>query len=417
MRRQPPLWPAVAVGSLLLGLSFFALQQWLERGRLADIPVYQRFADLIRAGQVPYRDFAVEYPPAALPAFLLPAHLPWSYATSFAVLMGACGVGCLAAAAAALQAVGADPVRTTAALLLIGVSPLVLGSLFDTRFDLWPAFLALASLAFVLRERPLAAGALAGLAFAAKLWPLVLAPIELVYLWRRAGRDAALAGAAAFVGVATLCFLPFAAVAPDGVRHSLAAQLDRPLQIESLGAAVLMAAERLGGPAEPTVTSHGAQGLSGSLPDAVAATSTAIEIAAVLAIWLAFARLRRPSGEAVLLASAGTLAVLVAFGKVFSPQFLIWLVPFVPLVFGRRGLGASLLLLVALGLTQTWFPGAYWRLALDHASPWSWLLLARDVAVVALAALLAWPRRLEHELLGEQRTRLEALQAIRPQVE
>ncbi len=181
---------------------------------------------------------------------------------------------------------------------------------------------------------------------------------------------------------------------------------------------MLIAAERLGGPAQPTLTSHGSQGLSGSLPDAVAAASTGLELAAVLAIWVAFARLRRPGGEAVLLASAASVAALVAFGKVFSPQFLIWLVPFVPLVRGRRGLVGSLLLLLALGLTQTWFPGSYWRLALDHASPWCWLLLGRNLAVVALAAVLARPPwRLEHDLLGEHRSRLEALQSVRAQIE
>ena len=417
MTRRPALWPAAAAGSLLLALSFFVLQRWLERGQLADIPVYQHYATLVRAGKVPYRDFAVEYPPAALPAFVVPAYLPWSYATSFAALMGLCGAGCLVAAAAALRAVRADVVRGTAALLAIGVSPLVLGSLFDTRFDLWPALIALAGLAFVLREQPLPAGACMGLAFSAKLWPLALAPIGLAYLWRRRGGGAAAGGVAAFVAVAALCFLPFALLAPGGVRHSLTGQAGRPLQVESLGAAALLAVEHLGGPSEPTVTSHGSQGLSGSLPDAVAAASTGVEIAAVVAIWLAFARVRRPSGEAVLLASAAALAAAVAFGKVFSPQFLIWLVPFVPLARGRRGLGATLLLLLALGLTQTWFPGSYWQLALDHASPWSWLLLARDLAVVTVAAVLAWPGGLEDDALGEHRSRLEALRAVRLQVD
>ncbi len=162
MRRPPTLWPAAAVGSLLLGASFLVLRHWLERGRLADLPVYEHYANLMRAGRMPYRDFQLEYPPAALPAFLVPAYLPWSYATSFAALMAVCGAGCLAAAAAALRAVGADELRAWAALLLIGVSPLVLGSLFDTRFDLWPALLALAALAFVLREQPLPGRSLDG---------------------------------------------------------------------------------------------------------------------------------------------------------------------------------------------------------------------------------------------------------------
>ena len=88
----------------------------------------------------------------------------------------------------------------------------------------------------------------------------------------------------------------------------------------------------------------------------------------------------------MLLAAAAAVAALVAFDRVLSPQYLIWLVPFIPLVRGARGFCASLLLFLALGLTQTWFPRHYWPLANDHASPYSWYLLARDLALVAIAA-------------------------------
>jgi len=83
----------------------------------------------------------------------------------------------------------------------------------------------------------------------------------------------------------------------------------------------------------------------------------------------------------------------VAFGKVLSPQFPIWLIPIVPLVRGRRGLLACALLAVALLLTQTWFPFRYFRLALDFEPGLSWLLLARDLALVALVAVLTTRRR------------------------
>jgi Glycosyltransferase family 87 len=327
--------------------------------------------------------------------------------------MGVCGAGCLAAAGAALRAVGAGPRRVWAALLVTGGSPLVLGSLFDTRFDLWPALLAILTVALVLHERPFAAGVSGGLAFAAKLWPVALAPLCLAYLWRRCGGRAAAVWAGSFAVAAALCFVPFAAVAPDGIRHSLTVQLDRPLQVESLGASILLVGEHLGGRAYLTVNSHGGQALAGSLPASVAAVSTAIELAAIVAVWLGFALTRRPGAEGLLLASAATLALLVGFGKVFSPQFLIWLVPFVPLVRGRRGLAGSLLLLLALLLTQGWFPDGYGKLAFDHRAVLCWLLFARNLAVVGLAAVLAWPRRLQDHALGEQRSRLEALQAIR----
>jgi apolipoprotein N-acyltransferase len=112
------------------------------------------------------------------------------------------------------------------------------------------------------------------------------------------------------------------------------------------------------------------------------------ELATVIAVWIAFAWRRTADGEGTLLAAAAAVSAVVAFDKVLSPQYLIWLVPFVLLVRGARGVLAGCLLFLALGLTQTWFPWHYFTLALDHAAPWSWYLLARDLALVALAGVL-----------------------------
>ncbi len=381
-------WTAAAVAAVLFGISLYVLITWLEHAQLSDVPLYVRYAQDMRGGGLPYRDFGFEYPPAALPPLLLPAYMSWSYATSFAVLMGLCGAACIAAAALALRAVEAGAERTWAALLAIGVSPLVLGSLFDTRFDLWPTLLAVGALAALLYERPILSGGLLGLGFAAKIWPAVLVPIAVAYLWRRRGGRSALIHVAAFAGVAIACFLPFVILAPHGVRAMFADQLDRPLQVESLGAAVLMAAQHFGMAPLQTVDSHGGQALSGRGAGLAADLSTLFEVATVGTIWIVFARRRHPDGEAVLLASAAAVAALVAFDRVLSPQYLIWIVPFIPLVWGARGFYASMLLFFALGLTQTWFPRHYWPLASTHGSPYSWYLLARDLALVAIAGLL-----------------------------
>ena len=103
------------------------------------------------------------------------------------------------------------------------------------------------------------------------------------------------------------------------------------------------------------------------------------------------------------------------YGKVFSLQFLICLFPLVPRVRGRRGLWASGLFFTALVLTQLWFPGRYWSLATFLASTQSGELFARDVAVLALAVVLVWPTS-EHNMLGEGRARVEALERVRAQV-
>jgi hypothetical protein len=184
------------------------------------------------------------------------------------------------------------------------------------------------------------------------------------------------------------------ALAPGGVWHSVGRQVSRPLQIESLGSAVLIAAHHLFGLGLRVETSHGSQNLVGTLPDAVGAVASALVLAGLVALWLWFAR-RPRDRETLVRASAAAVTLFVAFGKVLSPQFVIWLIPLVPLVRGRRGYAAGALFATALLLTQLWFPRRYWNLVFGFGGYESALVLGRDIVLVALLAILVWPPQTE----------------------
>ena len=93
-----------------------------------------------------------------------------------------------------------------AAAFYVALGPLLVGSLILSRFDLWPALLATASLVLLVRGRHLSGWALLGAAVAAKLWPLVLVPLALAWSIRRGRPLAPFAGAAVLLAVT----LPFA---------------------------------------------------------------------------------------------------------------------------------------------------------------------------------------------------------------
>ncbi|HEU4942135.1 MAG TPA: glycosyltransferase 87 family protein [Gaiellaceae bacterium] len=332
-------------------------------------------------GQVPYRDFAVEYPPAALPAFLLPALGGGDYRPRFEGLMAGLGV------AAVLLVAAMGPWW---APLFVGIAPLLLGSVVLTRFDLWPAALAAAALAIFLAGRLRLGLGVLGVAAAAKVYPALLAPILLAHVWRTRGRREALVAAGVFFGVIAAIVLPFALVAPGGVWDAFWGQAGRPLQIESLGAGILLAAHQAFGVGLTMESSHGSQNLVGGTADALATVTTILQAASVLAIWVWYAR-GPADRDRLLRACAAVVCAFVAFGKVLSPQFLLWLIPLVPLLRGRRGLLASGVLAAALVLTQLWFPYRYWKLALEFDAAASWLVLLRDVTLVALVAVLTLP--------------------------
>jgi hypothetical protein len=136
------------------------------------------------------------------------------------------------------------------------------------------------------------------------------------------------------------------------------------------------------------VTTHGSQNLAGH--GAAGVATTLVEIAALVALWLAFAR-ADASRDRFLRYSAAAVCAFVAFGKVLSPQYLIWLIPLVAVVRGARGAAALALLTAACVLTQVWFPIRYFAYA--ERFHLAGVVLVRDLVLVALLAVLSLPAR------------------------
>jgi hypothetical protein len=373
LRPEAKIAALVAAVAVFLG-AWALLHTSLLPPPLSDTPVYERYATAVRAGEVPYRDFPLEYPPGALPVFVAPAYVG-GYAHTFGWLMAGLGVCCLLLVAAA----GAR----WWGMAFVAASPLLLGTLALSRFDLWPATLAAAAMAALVHDRHRLGWAALGAAVGAKLYPAVLVPLALGWTLRRRGARELFKSIAVGTLVVALVFLPFLVLSPDGLWHSLSIQLRRPLQIESLGASIL------------TVSGHprmvggfGSQNLAGQ--GAIAAASSAAVVASLAALWVAFAR-GPAERERLVRFAAACVCAFVALGKVLSPQFLIWLVPLVPLVRGRRGVLATGLLGAALIATQVWFPERYWEYA--NGFELAGVVLARNLLLVALLLALVVPGR------------------------
>src|SRR5262249_19787955 len=121
--------------------------------------------------------------------------------------------------------------------------------------------------------------------------------------------------------------------------------------------------------------------LGGHVARAVGALTTLVEGLAIVLIAYLYAKARqtRESFTAAYVASA---AAFVALGKVLSPQFLIWLIPLVPLrVSGLIGV----LLLASVLFTQ--LEVNYGDHGLRRVD-WSvWLLAARNALLLAVLVL------------------------------
>jgi hypothetical protein len=191
-----------------------------------------------------------------------------------------------------------------------------------------------------------------------------------------------------FAAVVVVISLPLSGA---GYVDSFAFHLDRPVQIESSAATVLFA---LGG-SDVTGTNlrpdrFKSNGLDGGH---AAAVQRIFAFLLVLALWsIVWLAARRPEPRHMVLCGFAALLAFVTLGKVFSPQYVIWLAPFAAIawVWGFRAV--ALLTTGAIVLTHVEFPSRYFDLINVQdtvvrivAARNALLLVALGLLVVALA--------------------------------
>ena len=347
-----------------------------------DVHLYHRYARLWGAGRAPYVDFHPEYPPGALPIFLLPylvkggGGYPSAFGWEMALFDLAVTFVVVSWGRRLLPESPGAPLWL--GLLYLATTTLLFPVLYS-RFDLVPGALLICALYAV------SAGArhawlgslLLGIAGGVKLWPLSLTPLFWGLAFRRGGpRHAFLSALQITVGMVltALLLLPRAGWhVLDFMRYHAA----RGIQIESTWSTFALMLSSLGGPEASPVHEYGAFHVRGSAGDLFAQLSIPALLAlALLPQLLAFrghlGREADDRGRVTLCAAAATVLGFMVGGKVLSPQYMLWLAPLLPLLSGlpSKTLGRGLLvtgMLVACGLTTLVYP--YWSPALEQREP------------------------------------------------
>lgn len=358
---------ATTIALVLLAVSTAAVPAFGVGPEGGDLDVFFGYATKIVHGAVPYRDVKLEYPPGALAAIVPPelgSPSERAYAARFAWAM-------LALFAASILMLARRP----RAAFVVALAPLLLGPVVLKRFDVLPMLLTLLALELALRRRYALSGAALGLGTAVKLYPVLLLPLLLVAAGRRA-----LVG---FVVACAAVFVPFVVISPHGVIASIHDQVGRHLQIETPLASLALLAHSVGLVSVGVVSEAHTYGLGGTSGLALALLTTVFFVAALVLIWRRAPQLVR-TREGTVLAWAATLCTTVVLGRVLSPQYLVWLLPFVPLV----GLRATALFVVALVVTNVWYPASYLDVVVRMERGDIALLVARNALLIGLLALL-----------------------------
>ena len=384
----------------------WALTLWVapwSHERVNDLFVYRSFAAPVLTGELPYRDVAFEYPPLAAPAIALPGlrgtgqdDFRWAFALW--TLVAAAAVVLLCGALA--RTTGGDPRR---AMLAAALMPLFLGAMVRTHFDLFPVVLLLAGLLLLCRDRPRAGLAVLGLGAMTKAFPLVAVPIALVWLVARGRRVEALQGALACVAVIVVMAGVAVAASPEGAADAVRYHLDRPVQVESSPALVLLGLDAAGAGEARSVSSFRSDGLLHPVSDLV----TSLFAAAFLALIALLCAVVGAGRRELVIASLAACVGFAVFGKVLSPQFVIWLVPLGALAFAWRLHALAVAAALAAVLTQIEFPAHYFDVVAREPLALG-LVAIRNLALLAVIALSvrALQLRRHEELLDGRRPAL-----------
>jgi uncharacterized membrane protein len=386
----------VAIGLLAFQLIallmvVFVTLPLVARWHAFDLSIYYQDSLQLLRGKLPYRDFALEYPPLALLPFALPRLATFGLRIDFSgyvwlfLIQNAIFSTLIALTIAQIRGLRA----AGSALALYALVVAVIAPLLPWRYDLFPALLTALALLCLVRQRPGWAGIWLGLGVAAKLYPIVLLPIFGAYSLAGKNRPALLRLALGSAGALAATLLPFVLTAPGPLLSFLRYHQLRGLEVESLPAGAIMLAHVLGRAPARIEFNYGALQVVSPLVGAVLSWLLVVFVVifgAVLASCLARFREEQAAGrvtnESLIAYSVAALLAFIVTNKVFSPQYVIWLLPFAPLLRLRQA--SALLAICALTIVQ--FPFNYDHL-LDMELLPVLLLNLRNLLVVAL---LVW---------------------------
>jgi uncharacterized membrane protein len=351
-------------------------------------------------GLLPYRDFTVEYPPLAMLFTFLPRLVTsnltgyyWAYTVEM-LIFSLIGLFIIAALAKEMCL----SLWKTLGIYTLGL--LAIGPLITVRFDIIPALITLSAVYALIKGHSNLAWALLAGGVLTKLYPVVLAPVFLIYQLQHQPKRQTVIGIATFAITLAILTLPALIISPSGLWHSLTYHAQRGLQIESTYASILELGYSFGLIPLNFTFDYGSINAVSPLANKIAGLSFAIMMIGLLAFyWFYYRGLKnrhrmdsKSQGfeyDRALLLNYSLLAILVFIltSKVFSPQYIIWIFPFIPLVIGNWRTTCGLLFIMVGLMTFFIYPKYY--AGIEHGELITVVtLVLRNVVLVVMAFLV-----------------------------
>lgn len=366
-----------------------------------DYDVYNFYhqAEAFKSGLRPYSDFSLEFPPASMYVFLIPSVFTSdydAYRVLFSALVAACSI---ITAYVIVKMCEKHGCSSKSPLLLFAVFVVLFSANYFIKFDIVPTLFSVLGIYFYDQGMKKAACGCLVLGALMKVFPaLVLVLIVIKEISDRRDSLSSLGHGLASLLVAgtAVCVavvLPYLVI---GVPFSdltafVDAQTGRGFQTESLMGSMSILLGDLGLFDYTVLESMGTFDVVSAVSDVLVPVWGAV-MAAVMIVVFSYAALVLREGAEFFDIIGLTVVVLTVFmlvNYVFSTQYLIWLFPFVPLLYvfrGRGGDGSSIIIInilfaAAVGLSTV-------ALGLSFDLTFGTVMILRDMLLVAVVMLI-----------------------------
>jgi len=221
-------------------------------------------------------------------------------------------------------------------MLVYTVLMLILFEFVVDRYDIFPVVLTLIAVYFFITKKYVWAFVFLSLGMMTKLYPAILFPIFLIPLLIDRDWKNILTGIGAFILVALAVAGAILLIDSNIISYFLTYHQDRPLQLESVAASFIYVFKMLGLTDAWIDNSSGSDNLMGPLPDAVASMLTALMLVLIILVYPLFMYLYNKAKDVdtknlfLGIAIIFVIMLFIVVGKVYSSQYLLWIIP--PLV-------------------------------------------------------------------------------------
>ena len=380
LRREwrPIILPGVLVCAMAATLTIGGVNDF-------DVSEYARYAHAALRAPL-FSHLPVEYPAPALLIFIVPLAAPGTYQVVFALLAAITFLTLVVTMEGPSFSEGRVPAQRLVTYFGLGAV-----AFFTARYDIFAVLAAFLAVRSARSQRWSAAWSWSSVGFLLKLFPAVLWPVFFIGEWKRSGRLPLRRLVWAVTSVALVSGLP-ALLSPGATLTELRFYLHRPVELGSMAAGISLLAHWHDW---HYVLSYHSMNTLDSVAAPLATALAVVAGAGCLLVWHSQAK-GRLSIEASALA---TLTLLVLGMKVFSVQYLMWLMPFWALYRLRATLLAACVINTAI------FPYSQFAGLPTYGPAYRYvtlLFLLRDTLI--LFGSVMWLR----EVLGARRAALPA---------